>query len=87
MRIVNAELLIPNAEEIRNIVRRAYDAGRTRGREEAKCELLGLVASPDGMGFEARELEGAGAGTRPRFDDQHMDQDRLDGRTGPGRSA
>jgi hypothetical protein len=45
MRIVNAELLVPTAEEIRNLVRRAYDAGRTRGREEAR-ELQGLVEPP-----------------------------------------
>lgn len=50
MRIVNAELLIPTAAEIRDIVRRAYEAGRTRGREEAKCELQGTVEPPDGAG-------------------------------------
>jgi len=57
MRIVNAEHLIPTAEEIRNIVQRAYDAGRARGREEAKRELQGPVESPDGAGFEAGEVE------------------------------
>jgi hypothetical protein len=46
MRIVNAELLVPTAEEIRNLVQRAYDAGLTRGREEAKRELRGLVEQP-----------------------------------------
>jgi hypothetical protein len=46
MRIVNAELLVPTAEEIRNLVQMAYDAGLTRGREEAKRELRGLVEQP-----------------------------------------
>jgi hypothetical protein len=55
MRIINAELLVPTAEEIRNLVQRAYDAGRTRGREEAKRALQGVVGSPDGGGFEAGE--------------------------------
>jgi len=49
MRIVIAELLVPTAEEIRNLVQRVYDAGYTRGREKAKR----LVGSPDGAGFEA----------------------------------
>jgi len=42
MRILNTELLVPTAEEIRNLVLMAYDAGRTRGREEARLELRGL---------------------------------------------
>jgi hypothetical protein len=59
MRIVNAELLIPTAEEIRKIVQRAYDAGRTQGREEAKSDLQCPVESTDDGGFEASEAEGA----------------------------
>jgi hypothetical protein len=55
MKIVNAELLVPTAKEIRNLVQRAYDAGCTRGREEAKRALQGVVGSPDGGGFEAGE--------------------------------
>lgn len=47
MRIVNAELLIPTAEEIKRIVQLAYDTGRSRGREEAMLELRGIVDSPD----------------------------------------
>ena len=45
MRILNTELLVPTAEEIRNLVLMAYDAGRTRGREEARLELRGLLES------------------------------------------
>jgi hypothetical protein len=48
MRIVNAELLIPTADEIKRIVKTAYEAGRARGREEAKLELQGFVTPPDG---------------------------------------
>jgi len=55
MRIVNAELLAPTAEEIRNLVQKAYDAGCIRGREEAKRALQGFVGSPDGGGLEAGE--------------------------------
>jgi hypothetical protein len=87
MRIVNAELLIPTAEEIRNIVQRAYDAGRTRGREEAKCELQGPEESADGAGFEAIEAEGVSVGRGPRFDDQSRVRERQDGRTGPGKAS
>jgi len=55
MRILNAELLAPTAEEIRNLVQKAYDAGCIRGREEAKRALQGFVGSPNGGGLEAGE--------------------------------
>jgi hypothetical protein len=48
MRIVNAELLIPSAEEIKKIVKMAYETGRAKGREEAIHELRGFAASPGG---------------------------------------
>ena len=63
MRIVNAELLIPNAEEIRKMVQRTYEAGLAQGRDETRREFQGLVDSPDDADFEAREAgEGAGHG-------------------------
>jgi hypothetical protein len=74
MRIVNAEHLIPTAEEVRNIVQRAYDAGRARGREEAKRELQGPVDSPNGEGLEASEAEEVSEEQRPRLYD--VDRDR-----------
>ncbi len=56
MRIVNAELLVPTAEDIRNFVQTAYDVGLKRGRKEAKHELQSPVAvAPDGASFEAGE--------------------------------
>jgi hypothetical protein len=55
MRIVNAELLVPTAEEIQNLVQKAYDAGYIRGREEAKRALQGFAKSRDGAGIEAGE--------------------------------
>ena len=61
MRILNAELLAPTAEEIRNLVQKAYDAGCIRGREEAKRALQGFVGSPNGGGLEAGEARIAGA--------------------------
>jgi len=61
MRIVNAELLIPTAEQIRNMVQRAYDAGLAQGRDEARRELQGLVDSPDDADFKACQA-GVGAG-------------------------
>ena len=75
MRIVNAEHLIPTAEEVRNIVRRAYDTGRARGREEAKRELQGPVELPNGEGFEASEAEEVSEEQRPRLYD--VDRDRF----------
>ena len=57
---LNAELLAPTAEEIRNLVQKAYDAGCIRGREEAKRALQGFVGSPNGGGSEAGEARIAG---------------------------
>ena len=42
----NTELLVPTAEEIRNLVLMAYDAGRERGREEAMREQQGFQDPP-----------------------------------------
>ena len=53
MRIVNAELLVPTAEEIRNLVQKAYDAGCIRGREEMLA-LQGLDAGE--LGDDVRRL-------------------------------
>jgi hypothetical protein len=53
MRIVTAEFLEPTAEEIRNLVQRAYEVGCAQGREEARRELQGPVGSVDDAGFEA----------------------------------
>ena len=46
MRNVNAELLLPRAQEIQNLVQMAYDAGRERGREEAMREQQGFQDPP-----------------------------------------
>lgn len=61
MRIVNAEHLIPKAEEIQKLLQKAYDAGRTRGREEAKREQQGLAEPPDDADREAGEAGGVSA--------------------------
>jgi hypothetical protein len=63
MRIVNAELPAPTAEEIQSVVRMAYEAGRAKGREEAKSEQQGLVEPPDDAGAEAGGAEGVMAAT------------------------
>ena len=42
MRIVNAELLMPTAEEIKKIVKMAYETGRAKGREEAIARIAGI---------------------------------------------
>jgi hypothetical protein len=55
MTIVTGELSVPTAEEIRNLVRRAYDAGCAQGREEARHELQGLAGSLNGARIEAGE--------------------------------
>jgi hypothetical protein len=55
MTIVTGDLSVPTAEEIRNLVQRAYDAGCAQGREEARRELQGPAGSLDGAGFEAGE--------------------------------
>lgn len=55
MRIVNAELPAPTAEEIRSVVRMAYEAGRTRGREDARNEQQGLAEQFDDAGEEVME--------------------------------
>jgi len=52
MTISNVEFRHPTAEEIQILLESAYDAGCTRGREEARA-LQGLVESPDSVGFEA----------------------------------
>jgi hypothetical protein len=57
MRIVNAELLMPTAEEIKKIVKMAYETGRAKGREEATRELQGFVASPDNGNTDACDAE------------------------------
>jgi hypothetical protein len=54
MRNVNAELLLPRAEEIQNLVQMAYDAGRERGREEAMREQQGFQDPPR---FDKIEIE------------------------------
>jgi hypothetical protein len=66
MRIVNAELLMPTAEKIRNIVRMAYEAGRAKGREEAKSEQQGLAEPPDDAGEEVGGAEGVRANLKPK---------------------
>lgn len=53
MRIVNAELLIPTGEEILERVQRAYEAGRARGREEARREFQNLLGLADEAACEA----------------------------------
>jgi hypothetical protein len=56
MGIVTEDLLVPvpSTQDVRNLVQRAYDAGRARGREEMLA-LQDLVESPDGVGFDAGE--------------------------------
>ncbi len=61
MRIVNAELLIPTAEEIKKIVKMAYETGRAKGREEAIRELRGVVTSPDEGSQDACDAGGMSA--------------------------
>ncbi len=53
MRILNDVLREPITEEIQILMQRAYDAGRTRGREEAGRALQGPVESSDGKGLNA----------------------------------
>lgn len=64
MRIVNAELLMPTAEEIKKIVKMAYEAGRAKGREDALRELRGFAASP----LDGNADAGNTAGTRGESD-------------------
>ena len=48
MGIENEKSLVPTAEEVRNLVQKAYDAGCTRGREEMLA-LQGLDAAEAGV--------------------------------------